>query len=128
MCLLTRSRLADRPVNHHRCSPAHHALLHMLLSVLPTEVLLLRPLPVLSTDMLLPGERWKTCFLFVCFSTYTQTFDPRLCFAVISAVMQHRMLRDAEKAMSSWMNGQPLYAPISSNASSQGVPILYSGE
>lgn len=42
--------------------------------------------------------------------------------------MQHRMLREAQKAMAPWMNGQPIYAPISSNASSQGVPILYSGE
>lgn len=57
MCLLASSRLADSPVNHHRCAPAHHALVHMLLSVLPAEVLLLRPLPVLSTDMLLPGKR-----------------------------------------------------------------------
>lgn len=42
--------------------------------------------------------------------------------------MQHRMLQEAKKAMVPWMNGQPIYAPISSNASSQGVPILYSGE
>lgn len=42
--------------------------------------------------------------------------------------MQHRMLREAQKAMTPWMNGQPIYAPITSNASSQGVPILYSGE
>lgn len=42
--------------------------------------------------------------------------------------MQHRMLKEAQKAMVPWMNGQPIYAPISSNASSQGVPILHSGE
>lgn len=42
--------------------------------------------------------------------------------------MQHRMLQEAKKAMVPWMNGQPIYAPISSNASSQGVPILHSGE
>lgn len=42
--------------------------------------------------------------------------------------MQHRMLKEAQKAMVPWMHGQPIYAPISSNASSQGVPILYSGE
>lgn len=47
---------------------------------------------------------------------------------VISAVMQHRMLREAQKAMAPWVNGQPIYAPISSNCSTQGVPILYSGE
>lgn len=56
----------------------------------------------------------------------TQTFVSIL--ALVSAVMQHRMLREAQKAMTPWMNGQPIYAPISSNASSQGVPILYSGE
>lgn len=37
------------------------------------------------------------------------------------------MLKEARKAMVPWMNGQPIYAPISSNASSQGVPILHSG-
>nr|XP_040058244.1 immunoglobulin-like domain-containing receptor 1b isoform X1 [Gasterosteus aculeatus aculeatus] len=52
---------------------------------------------------------------------------PQTCCCPEKAVMQHRMIRDAQKAMSPWMNGQPIYAPISSNASSQGVPILYSG-
>lgn len=50
-------RLADSAVDHLGRSSAHHALLHMLLSVLPTEVLLLRPLPLLSADVLLPRER-----------------------------------------------------------------------
>ncbi|XP_044072355.1 immunoglobulin-like domain-containing receptor 1 [Siniperca chuatsi] len=52
---------------------------------------------------------------------------PQTCCCPEKAVMQHRMLREAQKAMTPWMNGQPIYAPISSNASSQGVPILYSG-
>ncbi|KAM4558819.1 immunoglobulin-like domain-containing receptor 1 isoform 2-T2 [Odontesthes bonariensis] len=52
---------------------------------------------------------------------------PQTCCCPEKAVMQHRMLRDAQKAMAPWMNGQPIYAPISSNASSQGVPMLYSG-
>lgn len=52
---------------------------------------------------------------------------PQTCCCPEKAVMQHRMMRDAQKAMVPWMNGQPIYAPISSNASSQGVPILYSG-
>lgn len=60
--------------------------------------------------------------------TRVQSFQLPLFSAVVSAVMQHRMLRDAQKAMAPWMNGQPIYAPISSNVSSQGVPILYSGE
>lgn len=50
-----------------------------------------------------------------------------LAFAVIAAVMQHRMLKQAQKAMAPWMYGQPVYANVS-NTSSQGVPLLYSGE
>lgn len=46
-------RLAHRPVHHHRRIVAHYALLHMLLSVLPTKVLLLCPLSLLSSDLLL---------------------------------------------------------------------------
>lgn len=45
-----------------------------------------------------------------------------------AAVMQHRMVREAQKAMAPWMKGQPIYAPISSNMSSQGGPLLYPGE
>ncbi|KAM6978727.1 immunoglobulin-like domain-containing receptor 1 isoform 1-T2 [Tautogolabrus adspersus] len=52
---------------------------------------------------------------------------PQTCCCPEKAVMQHRMIKDAQKAMAPWMHGQPIYAPISSNASSQGVPILYSG-
>lgn len=46
---------------------------------------------------------------------------------LFAAVMQHRMIKDAQKGMGPWMHGQPMYAPIGSNGSSQGVPILYSG-
>lgn len=52
-------RLADRPADYHWFSPPPHDMLHMLLSVLPAEVLLLRPLPVLSSDLLLSGERYR---------------------------------------------------------------------
>lgn len=52
---------------------------------------------------------------------------PETCCCPEKVVMQHRMLQEAKKAMIPWMNGQPVYAPISSAASSQGVPILYSG-
>ncbi|KAK2905934.1 hypothetical protein Q8A73_009877 [Channa argus] len=52
---------------------------------------------------------------------------PQKCCCPEKAVMQHRMLQQAKKGMAPWMNGQPIYAPISSNASSQGVPIMYSG-
>ncbi|XP_060944523.1 immunoglobulin-like domain-containing receptor 1b [Limanda limanda] len=52
---------------------------------------------------------------------------PQTCCCPEKAVMQHRMIRDAQKAMAPWMNGQPIYAPISSHPSQTGVPILYSG-
>uniref|UniRef100_A0A3P8SEL2 Immunoglobulin-like domain containing receptor 1b n=1 Tax=Amphiprion percula TaxID=161767 RepID=A0A3P8SEL2_AMPPE len=52
---------------------------------------------------------------------------PQTCCCPEKAVMQHRMLQEAQKAMAPWMNGQPIYAPISSNVSSQGIPLLYSG-
>lgn len=42
-------------------------------------------------------------------------------------VMQHRMMRDAKKAMAPWLYGQPIYAPVRSNGSSQANPLLYSG-
>ncbi|CAG05821.1 unnamed protein product [Tetraodon nigroviridis] len=52
---------------------------------------------------------------------------PQTCCCPEKAVMQHRMLKEAQKAMVPWVHGQPIYAPISSHASSQGVPILHSG-
>ncbi|XP_077392773.1 immunoglobulin-like domain-containing receptor 1 isoform X2 [Festucalex cinctus] len=52
---------------------------------------------------------------------------PKTCCCPEKAVMQHRMLREAKRAMAPWMHGQPIYAPISSNNSMQGVPMLYSG-
>ncbi|KAM4731445.1 immunoglobulin-like domain-containing receptor 1 isoform 2-T2 [Anableps anableps] len=50
---------------------------------------------------------------------------PQTCCCPEKAVMQHRMLKQAQKAMAPWMYGQPVYASVS-NASSQGVPLLYS--
>ncbi|KAM9802822.1 immunoglobulin-like domain-containing receptor 1b [Syngnathus typhle] len=52
---------------------------------------------------------------------------PKTCCCPEKAVMQHRMLREAKRAMAPWIHGQPIYAPISSNNSVQGVPMLYSG-
>lgn len=43
-----------------------------------------------------------------------------------SAVMQHRMMKEAQRAMAPWMGGQPVYNPMS-HASSQMNPLLYSG-
>lgn len=52
---------------------------------------------------------------------------PQTCCCPEKAVMEYRMIKEATRAMAPWMNGQPIYAPISSAASNQGVPILYSG-
>ncbi|XP_051563841.1 immunoglobulin-like domain-containing receptor 1b [Myxocyprinus asiaticus] len=52
---------------------------------------------------------------------------PHTCCCPEKAVMHHKMMRDAQKAMVPWLHGQPIYAPIASNASSQGNPLLYSG-
>ncbi|XP_055733548.1 immunoglobulin-like domain-containing receptor 1b [Salvelinus fontinalis] len=51
---------------------------------------------------------------------------PQTCCCPEKVVMQHRMIREAQKAMVPWMHGQPIYAPIS-NHSSQGNPAMYSG-
>lgn len=52
---------------------------------------------------------------------------PNTCCCPEKVVMQHRMMRDAKKALAPWMHGQPIYAPIGSNGSSQANPLLYSG-
>lgn len=49
-------------------------------------------------------------------------------FALISAVMEHRWMREFQKNMAHWSNPQPVYDHINPSISSQGVPILYSGE
>ncbi|KAG7467023.1 hypothetical protein MATL_G00149080 [Megalops atlanticus] len=52
---------------------------------------------------------------------------PQTCCCPEKAVMQHRMMKDAQRAMAPWLHGQPVYAPISSHASStQMNPMLYS--
>lgn len=51
---------------------------------------------------------------------------PEQCCCPEKAVMQHRMMKDAQKAMAPWMGGQPMYAPMS-HASSQMNPLLYAG-
>ncbi|XP_055363149.1 immunoglobulin-like domain-containing receptor 1 isoform X2 [Betta splendens] len=51
---------------------------------------------------------------------------PEKCCCPERAVMQHRMMKDAQKAMAPWLGGQPVYAPMS-NISSQN-PSLYSGK
>ncbi|XP_056120802.1 immunoglobulin-like domain-containing receptor 1a [Rhinichthys klamathensis goyatoka] len=53
---------------------------------------------------------------------------PQTCCCPEKAVMQHRLMKEAQKAMTPWMNGQPLYAPMSNHSSSyQMNPMLYAG-
>uniref|UniRef100_A0A8C6T6N9 Immunoglobulin-like domain containing receptor 1a n=1 Tax=Neogobius melanostomus TaxID=47308 RepID=A0A8C6T6N9_9GOBI len=51
---------------------------------------------------------------------------PQSCCCPEKKVMQHRMMKDAQRAMAPWMGGQPLYAPMT-HASSQMNPALYAG-
>lgn len=44
----------------------------------------------------------------------------------LPAVMQHRMMKEAQRAMNPWLGGQPVYAPMS-HVSSQMNPLLYPG-
>lgn len=52
---------------------------------------------------------------------------PQKCCCPERAVMQHRMMKDAQRAMAPWMGGQPLYTPMSHVSSSQMNPLLYAG-
>ncbi|NP_956687.1 immunoglobulin-like domain-containing receptor 1a precursor [Danio rerio] len=53
---------------------------------------------------------------------------PQTCCCPEKAVMQHRLMKEAQRAMTPWMNGQPLYAPMSNHSSSyQMNPLLYAG-
>lgn len=51
---------------------------------------------------------------------------PQKCCCPEKLVMQHRMMKDAQRAMVPWMNGQPVYAPMT-HVSSQMNPALYAG-
>ncbi|KAG7482568.1 Immunoglobulin-like domain-containing receptor 1 [Solea senegalensis] len=51
---------------------------------------------------------------------------PQQCCCPEKAVMQHRMMKQAQRAMTPWMGGQPVYGPMS-HASSQMNPLLYPG-
>ncbi|XP_016111762.1 immunoglobulin-like domain-containing receptor 1a [Sinocyclocheilus grahami] len=53
---------------------------------------------------------------------------PETCCCPAKLVMQHRMMKEAQKAMTPWLNGQPIYAPMSNHSSSyQMNPMLYAG-
>ncbi|XP_030634841.1 immunoglobulin-like domain-containing receptor 1a [Chanos chanos] len=53
---------------------------------------------------------------------------PQTCCCPEKAVMQHRLMKEAQKAMTPWLNGQPVYAPMSNHSSSyQMNPMLYAG-
>ncbi|XP_028292154.1 immunoglobulin-like domain-containing receptor 1a [Gouania willdenowi] len=49
---------------------------------------------------------------------------PQQCCCPERLVMQHRMIKDAQRAMAPWAGGQPIYTPMT--ASSQN-PMLYAG-
>ncbi|XP_039990397.1 immunoglobulin-like domain-containing receptor 1 [Xiphias gladius] len=51
---------------------------------------------------------------------------PQQCCCPEKVVMQHRMMKEAQRAMAPWLGGQPLYGPMS-HASTQMNPLLYSG-
>lgn len=55
-CSVCCVRLADSAVDHVGSADAHHPAVRVLLSVLSAEVLLLRALPLLPADLLLPRE------------------------------------------------------------------------
>lgn len=61
-----------------------------------------------------------TCYLAIKSSYHGQVSSH------LSAVMQHRMMKEAQRAMFPWMGGQPVYGPMS-HASSQMNPLLYTG-
>ncbi|KAK9542978.1 hypothetical protein VZT92_000796 [Zoarces viviparus] len=50
---------------------------------------------------------------------------PQQCCCPEKAVMQHRMMKDAQKAMQPWMGGQPVYGQM--GHAPQMNPLLYSG-
>ncbi|XP_054627181.1 immunoglobulin-like domain-containing receptor 1 [Dunckerocampus dactyliophorus] len=52
---------------------------------------------------------------------------PQQCCCPEKAVMQHRMMKEAQRAMAPWMGGQPVYAPMSHVPSTQMNPVLYAG-
>uniref|UniRef100_A0A3Q3XEG0 Ig-like domain-containing protein n=1 Tax=Mola mola TaxID=94237 RepID=A0A3Q3XEG0_MOLML len=49
---------------------------------------------------------------------------PQQCCCPEKAVMEHRMMKEARRAIAPWMGGQPVYGPMS-NAPSQMNPLLY---
>uniref|UniRef100_UPI0037E99DAB immunoglobulin-like domain-containing receptor 1 n=1 Tax=Semicossyphus pulcher TaxID=241346 RepID=UPI0037E99DAB len=51
---------------------------------------------------------------------------PQQCCCPEKAVMQHRMMKEAQRAMAPWVGGHPVYGPMS-HASSQMNPLLYAG-
>ncbi|TSK17780.1 Immunoglobulin-like domain-containing receptor 1 [Bagarius yarrelli] len=53
---------------------------------------------------------------------------PQTCCCPEKMVMQHRMMKEAQRAMNSWVHGQPVYAPLSSHSSGYPMnPMMYAG-
>lgn len=57
LTFLSSLRLANSVVHNHRNPPPHPPLLHLLLPVLPSEMLLLCPLSLLPPTVLLSRKR-----------------------------------------------------------------------
>lgn len=56
LCFFVFFRLADCVLHYHRGPPPYPPIMYLLLPMLPSEVLLLCPLPMLPTNLLLPRE------------------------------------------------------------------------
>ncbi|XP_059409402.1 immunoglobulin-like domain-containing receptor 1a [Carassius carassius] len=52
---------------------------------------------------------------------------PDTCCCPAKLVMQHRMMKEAQKAMTPWLNGQPMYAAMSNHSSSYQMNPMYPG-
>ncbi|XP_034050381.1 immunoglobulin-like domain-containing receptor 1 [Thalassophryne amazonica] len=51
---------------------------------------------------------------------------PQQCCCPEKAMIQHRLMKQAQRAMTPWLGGQPIYGPMG-HASSQMNPLLYAG-
>lgn len=76
-------------------------------------------------------EKKQLCSILTCQSHVNHFLNKlpslrKLCCPHLAAVMQHRMMKEAQRAMAPWVGGQPIYGPMS-HASSQMNPLLYSG-
>ncbi|XP_051919144.1 immunoglobulin-like domain-containing receptor 1 [Hippocampus zosterae] len=77
--------------------------------------------------IILLGICWCQCCPQRCCCYVRCPCCPRQCCCPEKAVMQHRMMKDAQRAMAPWVGGQPVYGPMTHASSSQINPLLYAG-